>query len=755
MPQVVIAAAAWAAGALATAAGWSAFAVAAVKFAVAFAISAAIASRARRKAAEVSSQERRETIRSPAAPRRVIYGSGVRTGGVLVHAITEGENNRFMHMIVVLSHGLCTGVEPVFWLNDKTSDHADFAGKVTLQYFSGTEDQAACAAMIAANSGGWTEDHQLKGISYVYVKLEHDSVAFAGGLPGLSFFAGGRLIEDPRIVVPEGEEPLGYWLGSRSNPALVMLDYLRADYGMNVPDSLIDLSSFIAAANICDEPVATSMYDPENAGFWVPNHNGSVPRYTMDGVIDLSAAPADIVDSIQSTCAGRLVFTGGKYRFYVGAYQSPGPATLKARQLRGEPVIRMQPSRSELFNTVRGTYIEPRQGWHEYDYTPQVDGAALVEDQSEIVQTLDFPHTIHGPTCQRLARLALNRARNLRTVQLPLNWSGLQYTLWQTVTIPDIPGVPPGVYRITEFALAEGGGVDVTATAERAEDYAWDVSMETPVPFLATEPNNLGITGLNAHLPHWPVPMLRVSFTVTGAPFSNWFNLNLLGLSGYVIQWAEADKEFGPNIAVVARSMTGDEVVDWWTTGIEAGVDYKVRVRPAFAGGGGPAWSTATAVAQPAPLDPPDVALTPRTIEATNILSIYVAEAVVQFRADGTLRTSYTDAATSTTVINDIAGEWLADGSLAGGLGEQLQVRAFVASADTSLVAGDHVLPVAGADLTEAAAPWYGLHQQRTWQVLAGGGSPNGRLPLTFQIRKVTGEIVGQARIDLKATYTP
>ena len=40
-----------------------------------------------------------------------------------------------------------------------------------------------------------------------------------------------------------------------SNPALCIRDYLLSDYGLGAALDEIDEASFIAAANLCDEPV--------------------------------------------------------------------------------------------------------------------------------------------------------------------------------------------------------------------------------------------------------------------------------------------------------------------------------------------------------------------------------------------------------------------------------------------------------------------------------------------------------------------
>ena len=63
------------------------------------------------------------------------------------------------------------------------------------------------------------------------------------------------------------------------------------------------MNSFIAAANICDEDVATLGYGK---------------RYTCNGVVDLTDNPRDILEAMLGSCAGYLTYTGGKWRLQVG-----------------------------------------------------------------------------------------------------------------------------------------------------------------------------------------------------------------------------------------------------------------------------------------------------------------------------------------------------------------------------------------------------------------------------------------------------
>lgn len=584
MPPVVVAIASYAAGAWAAAgavaAGWGAFAVAAVKFGVAFVVSS-VGSRLLGTRPDVPSSERRETIRAAAADRRMGFGV-VRAGGVVVHAVTTGDENKFMHLVIALNHTEIEHIDTRFYLNNKPSDDPSFAGKVHAEFFYGKEGQAACAAMIGADPKGWTVDHRLQGIAYVYLRLEFDQTAFPTGLPSISFTWKGCLVRDPRL--PAGSTPV--W---SNNPALVMLEYLRAPWGKNEPDELIDFDSFRAAANICDEVVGS--IDPALAG---------LRRYTCNGILNLAAGPASIVESLETSCAGKMFMSNGKYRMRVGAY-TPPVGVINSSMLRGDPIVRMTPSRSEIFNTVKGSYVEPKQDWQEVDYHPQVHKQGLAEDGTEIVQSLSFPFTTNGATCQRLAKLALAKARGGVSIKLEMNWSGLQFALWDVVKL-GLPGPDAmrGTYRIVEYTLAEGGCVDVTLQAEDASYYDWDPATdETLVPALASYVPTINTSLVIAANETYPItqrPQPRMTVTWRMSAYTSAQAMALINagnFGGFQVQWRKStavgyaptkDQTFVKTLDAMSKFSLS-------TTAIEPNTAYYVRVRAYFQGGGGGAWT--------------------------------------------------------------------------------------------------------------------------------------------------------------------
>ena len=68
-----------------------------------------------------------------------------------------------------------------------------------------------------------------------------------------------------------------------ANSALVLRDYLTSSLGMNISSTEIDDTSFITAANVCDEDVTLA-------------DGSSEKRYEANGMIDTAVEPVSIIN---------------------------------------------------------------------------------------------------------------------------------------------------------------------------------------------------------------------------------------------------------------------------------------------------------------------------------------------------------------------------------------------------------------------------------------------------------------------------
>lgn len=526
------------------------------------------------------SVNRTQTVRSAAANRRVIYGR-VRAGGVLVYSSTSGSDNSSANLVVAICEGEISAIASTIWLSDEPSDLGKYAGLVTAHFFMGSATQAASADLIAEVPGDWNSTRKLSGTAYAYTKIQFDQNAFPGGLPQLSFLVDGRIVLDSRTSVIAWSE----------NPSLCVLDYLRSGsaewqalhpgligYGMRAPDRLIDFDSFNVAANICDELVTS--IDPNNR---VSGVSGLVKRYTLGGIIDVGASPATIVEEMQSACAGRLVFSQGKYRFYAGAFYTPQAMVLTSEFLRADPKLRMRPGRADAFNRVVGTYTEPKQDWQSTDYTPQINAVAIAADV-EVTQNTNFTFTTTGAVAQRLAALALKKGLAPATLTVQCNWAPLEYRLWDVVTV-NMPEINISrSMRITQYEFAEGGGIDLTLQSEDASAYAWNpATQETIVAQVVTPSFNSG------------APSVLTSLAVSGAPkIADYGAVSVLSAT-----WADASggffKQYEVQFRVHGAGSWGDSAIIsaplFHSLNVNYGTYYDLRARVVHVDGKASDWA--------------------------------------------------------------------------------------------------------------------------------------------------------------------
>ncbi len=196
-------------------------------------------------------------IRSAAISRTAAYGR-VKVGGLLAFIDTTGADHKFLHVIQILASHKITG--PVsYWLDDfviypSTLDgsglvtegryHEGGVGLVRIKFHNGDDAQAADTDLVS-EIGQWTTAHQLKGVSYVYWRLEFNQKIFSG-MPNFACELKGKKVLDLRDSVTKFSD----------NGALVFNDWIKSEYGLAVAIADIDDTLMDADANTSDEIVA-------------------------------------------------------------------------------------------------------------------------------------------------------------------------------------------------------------------------------------------------------------------------------------------------------------------------------------------------------------------------------------------------------------------------------------------------------------------------------------------------------------------
>lgn len=563
------------------------------------------------------------TVRQSDASRRLIYGT-VKAGGVMVYPQQDPDGAN-VRVAVYLGEGPIHAVSSTFWIGDERTDDPKYSGLIGFDARLGTPGQTVVTSLRDASAGEWTTADVGTGCAYVVVRLGANRDVFTRGRVNMpmAFLVDGRVCFDPRA------DGTLLAMAHTRNPALCLLDFMRSEFGPDggIDDDLIDFPSFAAAANVCDELVDS--IDHTNVVAGTP---GKVRRYTLDGVFEVGAGHTAIKETMERAMAGRVVFVGGKYRCYAGAWRAPSGPVLDAHYLRGAPTFRTHQQRTQRFNVARGTYREPRQDWQTTDLHEQTLPAAVLAEDGEIVQTLDFPVTTNGAIAQRLARLAMLQARSAVPLTLPCNWSAIQWQLYDVVTL-DLPQVgAAGTWLITGYTLAESGGVDLTLVPHRAEDFAWTPATdEKTVPTVVAPSFN-------------SVPLVVNGLLVVGSALvETGSGENTTASYGLRATWTASSDYYLRHYYVQYKPSASGTWLDGGTYGqpswervVSTGVEYDVRVRQVREDSSTSAWATETNILVSGDTTPPGVptglsvtGTTTHTIGWTNPTSLDVMRARV------------------------------------------------------------------------------------------------------------------------------
>lgn len=362
-----------------------------------------------------------------------------------------------------------------------TSTSASF---VRIKKHLGSADQAADADLIA--ECGLDSNFRLRGIAYVYVRIEYNPDAFPLGIPNVSAVVKGKKVYDPRTATTAWSE----------NAALCIRDYLTNDYGFGAHLDEINDTYFIAAANACDEDVALQ-------------EGGTQDRYTCNGTLDTAVAPLDNLTALLTSLAGAVTYVQGKFRLHAGVYDSPS-GDIGTDILAGSVKLRARTPRKELFNAVKGTYLDPDKNWQPTDFPFVTNSVYETQDGGKrIYKDIELPFTNNPEAAQRLAKVILEKSRQGLIVELSCFHNAMKFSVFDVVTLTNAQlGWDAKPFRILRWSMSAGGErfspISLVLQEESSASYDWNSGEATlidpapdtnlPDPFTVQPPGAITVT---------------------------------------------------------------------------------------------------------------------------------------------------------------------------------------------------------------------------------------------------------------------
>ncbi len=195
-------------------------------------------------------------VNQPIQERETVYGEVRKSGAIAFIGSTN--DNKYLHLVIALASHEVQEIGEIF-INDVsvTDDMLDGSGMVNTGRYDGlirikkhlgTDSQTADSDLVS-EVAEWTTNHRLRGIAYIYVRLEWDRDTFPGGIPNFSAWIKGKKIIDTRTATT-------LWT---PNNMLICNDYLSdTKLGLVVATADIDTTSVDSGANTCEEFITTS-----------------------------------------------------------------------------------------------------------------------------------------------------------------------------------------------------------------------------------------------------------------------------------------------------------------------------------------------------------------------------------------------------------------------------------------------------------------------------------------------------------------
>tara|TARA_R100000781_G_scaffold115013_1_gene88471 strand:- start:2108 stop:5344 length:3237 start_codon:yes stop_codon:yes gene_type:complete len=475
--------------------------------------------------------------RSSSAPLPVIYGVR-RVGGVQVFigtsdgytmdgAVTDEFPNEYLNMVIALCEGPIGAVEKVYANNVEIWPVQDerFQGKVFCNVHLGETGQTVDKDLKAISDSKtkpfeWGDEHRLRGIAYLYIRLEANEDVWKSGLPTINADVKGRMVEDTRNQYAGTAYSIDRY---SNNPALCIRDYLmNSTYGRGIPGSQISDSAFEAAANYCDEEIDFVLDDGNTV---------RQKRFTLNGVVTVGESSLDILNKLLSSCRGMLVYTGGFYKLIIDKAES---ASLTFDESNILPNFNITlPGKNSLANRVSANYFNPDREWQaDFEY---VESAAYKTADNEMLleRKIELPFTADRLMAFYIAEQTMKQSRQGLLIEFNTTQEGLLAEVGDVIYIKlDAPGwtsLNSGsgkLFRVIQVTLEANDEVAIVAMEYDANVYvhgtasAIDTAPNTNLPSLSTVNAPTSITATETLLFNDPKITNRITLAWASSPSS-------------------------------------------------------------------------------------------------------------------------------------------------------------------------------------------------------------------------------------------
>lgn len=394
-------------------------------------------------------------------PKQFVYGR-CRIGGQLTYWTTTGADSEFMHMVVTLAPHELRSISEVYF-NDELAITVDndgdspyltvaekFNGAISRQIFVASP-RTEVSSVLVDEMPEWTTDHIGFDHAYIYLKLNYKKEAYSRGMPNISCVVRGKKVYDPRTLTTSYS----------TNHALVCLDYILNPNGLNASLSEVDLQSFIDGANACDEQVA--------------GVDGTESRYEINGTLEYSANPIDNLNALREAGKALLNYEQGTWQYVSGTYTAP-IMDLDESDLVGGISVMTGPSKADLVNTIKGSYLDPRQDFEVVQFPEMSIQTYINRDKEKLTAEVSAPFATTPTMARRLGKLIIEQSRFGVRMQASFKFRTLKLLPGDRVTFSSTRlGWDKKIFRIVGGGQSINlfSGVDLTLAEDSPDVWDW------------------------------------------------------------------------------------------------------------------------------------------------------------------------------------------------------------------------------------------------------------------------------------------
>jgi len=485
-------------------------------------------------------------------PVPIIYGTR-RVGGSRVFISTDGTNNKYLYVALVLSEGQVNGYTKLFIDDNEvplssyahgtqaTPSSGDYKDRLTAQFFDGRDTQTV--STLLQQTPNWTAQHTLSGLSYLACRFEWKKIETQEdadnnpyrGLPKINVLLQGKKIFDATTL--SGAHSTAYSSETEvftNNPVSVLLDYMRNPrFGKGLSNDSFDFTSFGVAADLCEQTV---QYTSATTG----------KAFTTDQVVDSGQTLMNNVKMLLSGFRGIMPYQVGKYHLKIEhggddtdiAATPTDPATtytITTDHIVGGVQLQA-PSKKNKINRAVLTFVDPEADYQAEQVVYPEDGSAdditfLAEDGIRLEKKYTFNMITNREQALQMAEVLVKKSRQNQTISFNTTTDPANVSVGDLVRVVNANISLDGIFRVQSVDLTSQGQLAFSGTQHVASDYVINAkstpvakpTINLPNPFQVDPVSSLTITsGATLNLTDSDgntTRRMKASWTATTDPF--------------------------------------------------------------------------------------------------------------------------------------------------------------------------------------------------------------------------------------------